>query len=177
MSSPMGQYNQMASPKTWQSKSPRGYQSGFLQQMGPEQMGLMNQNIGMLGQDSYLGRLASGDQSQFEQMEAPAWQQFQQAQGQMASRFSGMGMGAQKSSGFKNSMGQMGSDFASQLQSKRMDYRRQALEDLMGFSNQLLGQRPYEQFMAQKGPSKFEKFMNYAAPIAQSAIKAGAGGF
>ena len=166
----------ISSPRTWNNKTPRGYSQGYQQQMTPEQMNLLQQNIQMMGPDSYLAKIAGGDQSMFEEMEAPAWAQFQQAQGQMASRFSGMGgMGAQKSSGFRNSMGQLGSDFAQQLQSKRMDYRNQAIKDLMGYSSDLLGQRPYEQYVAEKGPSKFERAMNIATPLIQSGVSAFAG--
>jgi hypothetical protein len=140
-----------STPRDWNSKTPSGYKQGYMQQFDPGQMQLFEQNKQMLGPDSYLGRLAAGDQSQFEEMEAPAWQQFNQAQGNIASRFSGMGgLGAQKSSGFRNSMGQLGSDFAQQLASKRMDYRRQAINDLMGFSNTLLQQRPYDQFLYER---------------------------
>lgn len=160
-------------PNAWSSKTPSGYKSGYQQQFTPEQMLMFQQQFGHLGPDSFLGKIAGGDEAAFSQMEAPAWRDFAQAQGQLASRFSGMGMGAQKSSGFRNTMGQLGSDFAQNLQSKRMEYRRQALNDLLGYSNQILGQRPYEQFMVEKGPSNFEKAMNYITPIASSAV----GGF
>lgn len=168
--------SQMSSPKSWDSKTPRGYQKGFIQQFSPEQMELFKQLFGQVGPDSFLSKMAMGGDENFEQLEAPAWRQFNQAQGQLASRFSGMGMGAQKSSGFRNTMGQLGSDFAQDLQSKRMGLQQQAIKDLMGLSSDLLGQRPYDQFMAEKGPSKLERFMNIFAPMAQGAMKAGMGG-
>lgn len=166
-----------SNPRAWNSKIPSGYKQGYMQQYSPEQMDLFQQQFGHVGQDSFLNKLASGDEATFAQMEAPAWRDFAQQQGQLASRFSGMGMGGQKSSGFRNTMGQLGSDFAQQLQANRVNYRRQALQDLMGFSNQILGQRPYEQFMVEKGPSNFEKFMNYATPIASSAVGGYAQGY
>ena len=116
-----------------------------MQQFTPEQMKLFQSMFGQLGPDSFLGKLASGDQSQFEQLEAPAWRQFQEAQGGLASRFSGAGMGGRHSSGFQNAANQQSMDFASQLQSQRMGLQQQALQSLMGMSNQLLQQRPYEQ--------------------------------
>ena len=120
-----------------------------MQQFTPEQMKLFQSMFGQLGPDSFLGKLASGDQSQFEQLEAPAWRQFQEAQGGLASRFSGAGMGGRHSSGFQNAANQQSMDFASQLQSQRMGLQQQALQSLMGMSNQLLQQRPYEQFTKQ----------------------------
>ncbi len=162
----MPAFSSQISPKDYDYKAPRGFSRGYVQQFSPQQMELFSQMFSQLGPDSFLGKIAGGDESAFEQMEAPAWRDLSRAQGQMASRFSGMGMGAQKSSGFRNQMGQLGSNFAQDLQSKRMQYRQQAINDLMGMGNQLLGQRPYEQFMAQRGPSGFEKFLNYATPIA-----------
>ena len=129
---------------------PKGYQSGQLQQFSPEQMQLFQQMFSQVQPESFLGKLAGGDQSQFEQMEAPALQQFSGLQGNLASRFSGMGMGARRSSGFQNTANQATSDFAQQLQSQRMGLQRQAVQDLMGMSGQLLGQRPYEQFLTPK---------------------------
>jgi hypothetical protein len=85
-------------------KSQKGYRPAQMQQFTPEQMQLFQQLFGHVGPDSFLNKLASGDQSQFEQLEAPALRQFQGLQGQTASRFSGMGTGAQKSSGFQNAM-------------------------------------------------------------------------
>ncbi len=129
---------------------PKGYKMGQVQNFDKRQNNLYKQSFGQVGQDSYLSRLANGDQSQFDEMEAPALRQFAGIQGNMASRFSGMGMGGRHSSGFQNTMNQAGSDFAQDLASKRNDYRRQAIQDLMGFSKDLLGQRPYEKFMVEK---------------------------
>lgn len=126
-----------------------GLKAGQMQQFTPEQLQLFQSLFANVSPDSFTSRLARGDQGTFEQMEAPALRQFQGLQGQMASRFSGAGMGGRRSSGFQNTMNQASSDFAQQLQSQRMGIQRQAMQDLMGMSNQLMGQRPYERF-AQK---------------------------
>jgi len=132
-------------------KIPSGYKKGSLQQFTPEQMNLFQQMFGQVGPESYLGKLAGGDEETFNQMEAPALRQFSGLQGNLASRFSGMGgLGARKSSGFQNTMNSAASNFAQELQSNRQNLQRQALNDLMGFSNQLLGQRPYENFLIEK---------------------------
>ena len=140
------------------NKVPSGYKMGQMQQFTPEQMQLFQSLFGQVGPGSYLSRLAGGDQSMFEEMEAPALRQFSGLQGNLASRFSGMGSGAQSgmstgarhSSGFQNTMTQASSDFAQDLQSRRQDLQRQALMDMMGISSNLLGQRPYEQFLYEK---------------------------
>ena len=132
------------------NKIPKGYEEGRLQQFTPEQMELFKQMIGRVGPDSQLGKLAGGDEEAFSQMEAPAMRQFAGIQGGLASRFSGMGMGGRKSSGFQNTMNQAGSDFAQQLQSRRMELQRQAQQDLHGMSRDLLGQKPYENFLTEK---------------------------
>lgn len=131
-------------------KIPSGFKKATLQQMTPEQMQLLSQLFPFLGEGSDLQRLAGGDQSMFEEMEAPAWRQFQEAQGELGSRFSSMGMGAQKGSGFKNAANQQSSDFAMSLQSKRQELQRQALKDLFEMSHQLMGERPYENALVQK---------------------------
>lgn len=151
-----GQMNPM------KEKIPSGYSKGSLQQFTPEQMQLFQQLFSHVGPDSFLSKLAGGDQSTFGEIEAPALKQFSALQGQLGSRFSGMGgggnqraLGAQKSSGFQNTMNSAAQDFAGQLQSQRQSLQQQALQDLMGFSNQLLGQKPYEQFLTKKQPSQW----------------------
>jgi hypothetical protein len=148
-------------------KSKGGYQTGQMQQFTPEQMNLFKQMFGHLGPDSFLGRLAGGDESMFQEMEAPAWKYFQSAQGNIASRFSGasgspgsQGMSsARNSSGFQNTMTQTGSDFASALQSQRMGLQNQAIKDLMSMSGNLLNQRPYQNFMTKKDPSFWQQLL------------------
>lgn len=114
------------------------------------QQNLFNSLFPHLGGDSWLSKLASGDQSQFAQMEAPAMRQFGALQGNMASRFSGMGTGARRSSGFQNTMNSASQTLAESLQSNRMGLQSQALRDLMGMSNELLGQRQNTYGFAQK---------------------------
>ena len=129
---------------------PKGYNKGRLANYTPEMMDQFQSLFQHVGPQSYLSRIASGDQSGFEEMEAPARRQFQQLQGNIASRFSGAGMGARGGSGFKNSMNQATSDFAMDLQSRRQEFQRQAIRDLMGLSGDLLNQRPYENFLVEK---------------------------
>lgn len=133
------------------NKIPKGYQANQLQQFSPEQMKLFQSLFGHLGQGSYLSRLAGGDQELFGEMEAPAMRQFAGLQGDLASRFSGMGsFGGRKSSGFQNTANQASSDFAQGLQSRRQELQRQAISDLMGMSGNLLQQKPYQQFLSKK---------------------------
>jgi hypothetical protein len=131
-------------------KIPSGYRKGQLNNFTLAQQNLFKQLFQNVGPDSYLGKLAQGDQSTFDQMEAPALRQFSELQGNLASRFSNMGIGARRSSGFQNASGQMASNFAQDLASRRQELQRQAINDLMGLSNQLLSQRPYDQFLTPK---------------------------
>lgn len=135
-------------------KIPSGYRKYAVQNFTPEQIDLFSQLFSHLGPESYLSKLAGGDQSQFAEMEAPALRQFNELQGNLASRFSGMGMGGRKSSGFQNASNAAAQDFASQLQSNRQNLQRQAIMDLMGLSESLLNQRPYETGLAQKRPKQ-----------------------
>lgn len=133
-----------------EERIPSGYRKFSLNQYTPEQTDLYSQLFPHLGKDSYLSKLASGDQSAFADIEAPALRQFNELQGGLASRFSGMGLGGRNSSGFRNTSSAAAQDFASQLQSQRQGLQRQALQDLMGYSESLLNQRPYDQGFAKK---------------------------
>lgn len=136
------------------AKRPHGYQEFSMQQFTPEQMQLFSEMFGNLGPDSFLSKLAQGDQSTFDEMEAPAMRQFNEVQGNIASRFSGQGMGSRNSSAFQNATSAASQDFAGQLQANRQNLRKQAIEDLMGFSNQLLNQRPMERGFVAKNRNK-----------------------
>lgn len=144
------QGNAAGAPLTGGNKIPSGYRHGQINQFTPEQQQLYQQTFGYLGPGSFLSQIAGGDQSAFAQQEAPAMRQFQELLGQNASRFSGMGLGARRGSGFQNATNAATSNFAQDLASKRQEMQRQAISDLMGFSNQLLNQRPYEQFLVEK---------------------------
>lgn len=135
------------------SRAPSGYKKGQIQNFTPEQMELFRSLFGQLKPGSYLSKLAGGDESLFEEMEAPALRQFSELQGGLASRFSGMGMGARRSSGFQNTTNQAASDFAQNLQSRRQELQQQAIRDLMEMGTSLLSQRPYEQFLVPKQSS------------------------
>jgi hypothetical protein len=124
---------------------PKGYQHAQLGQFTPEQQQLFQHMFSQVGPQSFTGKLAGGDQSQFEQLEAPALRQFGALQGNIASRFSGIGSGARRSSGFQNELGGQAASFAEQLQSNRLGLQNQAIQQMMQMSESLLGQRPYEQ--------------------------------
>lgn len=163
-------------------KIPKGFQKGELTQFSPEQMNLFQSLFSHLMPEGFLSQLASGDESTFEQLEAPALKQFAGLQGQIASRFSGMGSGARHSSGFQNTMNQASSDFAQQLHSQRMGLQNQALRDLFGMSNMLMGQRPTEKFVTQKPLSFWQQLMTamggvlpQAAALAGTNIPSGGG--
>lgn len=157
---------------------PKGYAKGQLQQFSPEQMQLFQSLFSHLQPGSFLSRLAGGDQSQFEQLEAPTLRQLGEFQGQLASRFSGLGSGARRSSGHALAQGQLASDFAEKLRSQRLGLQQQAIQDLLGLSGQLLGQRPYEDFLIKKEqkPSIWESLIGGGLPIAGAALGGAFGG-
>jgi hypothetical protein len=159
---------------------PKGYQMGQMQQFTPEQMDLFKQLFSYLSPDGDLGRMASGDQSYFEQLEKPAMRQLGQMQSQLASRFSGMGsFGGRRSSGHDLAQGQLGSEFAEKLASQRMGLQRQALQDLFGMSQSLFGQRPTERFLIQNAPKEssfLEQLLGASLPMAGAGLGALFGG-
>ena len=170
MTSLTGNPNPMAGPTGKIGSRVKGYKVGQIQQFTPEMMDLYQQMFGHLGPESQTSRLAMGDQSTFDELEAPALKQFSGLQGNIASRFSGMGQGARKSSGFQNTMNQASTDFAQQLQSQRQGLSRQALNDLMGYSNALLQQKPYQTTATPKGQKWWQSLLTeFGSSAAKSA--------
>lgn len=151
--------------------APKGYKAGRMANMTKKQMSLLNRNIDALGPNNYLSKLAAGDEETFEEMEAPALKQFAGVQGNIASRFSGMGTGGRKSSGFQSDMNTAASNFLEQLQSRRGELRRQAMKDMNEMSSNLLGQRPYENYLVKKA----EKQSNGWGGLAGAIVGGGAG--
>jgi len=160
------------------NKIPKGYSAGRLQQYTPEAMSLYQSLFPYVSPGSKLAQQAAGSDEGFAPYEDYAQRQFQEATGQLASRFSGMGMGARRGSGFQNLATQGAQDFASQLAMQRQGLQRQALMDLMGISESLLGQRPYENFLIKKQPkqSMFQKILGAGLPVAGAAIGGAFGG-
>lgn len=156
---------------------PKGYKYGRIGQYTPQQQQLFGSLFKHLGPQSFLSKLAGGDEGTFEQLEAPALRQFGELQGGLASRFSGMGSaGARKSSGFQNVTNQAASDLAQQLQAQRQGLQRQAIGDLFGLGESLLGQRPYEQFLTPKQPSFLQSLLSSAVSGLGTAAGAFGGG-
>lgn len=135
-----------------QQKKVAGYDVASLSNLSPEQMQLFSLLFGgsMGGIQSglqNLSKLAGGDEEYFKQLEAPAHRQFGQLQGQIASRFSGQGLGGRKGSGFYNTQNTAAQQFAEQLQSNRMGMQQQAIQSLLGLGNNLLGRQTQENFL------------------------------
>lgn len=137
-----------------QMKRPHGYQTGQNQNFTPQQLQLLQQMFGFVGPDSDLFKMASGDQSFYDQLEAPAQRGFSEQLGGLASRFTGFGgqgsLSSRNSSGFQNSATAAASNFQQDLQAQRLGLSRQALMDLRGMANELMGQRPYENYLVKK---------------------------
>lgn len=159
---------------------PKGHRAGQIQQFGPEAMEMYEKLFSLLGEDSDIFKMAMGDQSYFDEMEAPAMRQFNELQGGLASRFSGMGMGGRKSSGFQNTSSAATTNFAQDLQSNRQNISRQALRDLMEMSHSLMNEKPFERIISgkeQKEPGFWKQFgSNFAQSAGQSAGKGLFGG-
>lgn len=160
------------------NKIPKGYAAGRVQQFGPEQMDLFRSLFGFTQPGSQLYRQATGDVSALAPQEELAQRQFQNFQGDLASRFSGLGMGARRGSGFQNLATQGAQDFALQLAAQRQDLQRQALADLQGLSHTLLSARPYENFLVKKKqkPSFAGQLLGVGLPVAGAALGGAFGG-
>ncbi len=167
---------QMANASGSREKIPSGYRKGTIQNFSPEKMQLFKQLFSHVSPQSYTSRLAMGDEDLFNEMEAPALRQFSGLQGNIASRFSGMGMGGRRSSGFQNTMNQASSDFAQDLQSRRQDLMRNAIKDLMGMSTDLLGQNDQENYLVPKRQNQTAEMFGRLGGAIPGLISSFAGG-
>ncbi len=150
---------------------PKGHEVGQLQKFTPEQMSLFQNMFSHAGPDSYLSKLAGGDQSAFAPQEELARKDFGASMGQLGSRFSEFApgaMSAQSGSGFQNAGTQAAQDFSLQLSARRQKLQRQALQDLKGLSGHLLDQNPYEQFLIKKQQKQswLQKILGVGLPAA-----------
>lgn len=130
-----------------------GYKQQQIQQFTPQQMNLLNTLMeklmgGIGGSADYLSRLAGGDESLFEDLEKPAYSAFEKLLGQTASRFSDVG--ARDSSYFDNAVAGQGAELAQNLQAQRLGLRNDAINSLLGQSQSLLNQRPFESIFQAK---------------------------
>lgn len=159
-------------------KIPKGYGISQVQNYTPQQLQLHQQGFGAVDPNSYLSKLAGGDQSTFDEMEAPAKRQFNEQLGGLASRFSQGGggpgaMSARRSSGFQNSSSSAASDFSQQLASNRQNLRMEAIKDLHGMSQSLLGNNPYTRGLYQKDQGQGNSW----GSALSGALSGGASGF
>ena len=160
------------------NKIPRGYKMGQMAQYTPEQAQLFQSMFGQVGPNSYLSKLAGGDEDIFNQIEAPAFRQFSGLQGNLASRFSGMGgVGARRTSGFQNTMGEAASNFAQDLAARRQGLQQSAIQQLGQMSHQLLSERPYEQFLTKKQQPFWKQLLMGAAGGAAGGLGLAGGEF
>jgi hypothetical protein len=129
---------------------PAGYGVKSIPNMTPQMQQLYDALLAGVGKGStsgldYLSKLASGDEATFNKIEAPAYESFNKTLGQIGSRFSQYG--AQNSSAFENAVSGAGAQLATGLQGQRNQLMTDAINKLLGVSNQLLGQKPQENFL------------------------------
>lgn len=150
------------------SQSISGHNLKSIPNFTPQQMQLFQSLLGGVGQGGnqglgYLSKLAGGDEASFQQQEAPAYAAFNKSLGQIGSRFSQFG--AQDSSAFQNAVSGQGQSLAENLKSQRSQTQQDAISRLLGFSNQLIGQRPYENVLQKEsGGFDFGEILSKALP-------------
>jgi hypothetical protein len=130
-----------------------GYNQVSTPNFTPQQMQLLQKLIGSIGGGaekglSKLSQIASGEEGAFEELEAPAYAAFNKNLGTLGSRFSQYGAG--DSSAFQNAVSGAGAEMAQNLQGQRTQMQMDAIQKLLGFSTDLLGQKPYETSLLQK---------------------------
>lgn len=128
-----------------------------------------------------LSQQAGGDESYFKGTEDRAFRDFEKGLGRIGSRYAGVGSGAmssRRSSAFSNEVSGAAGDLASRLQEQRMGIQRSALEDLIGLSQMLLSNKPYDFQLTEPKQKKkwWQTAVGAGAPIAGAAIGGAFGG-
>lgn len=134
-----------------------GEQGQYLQQL--------MQMLSSLGPEvqNYFKDLFSEDPQAFEKFAAPAKREFEeQIIPGIAERFTGMGMGAQDSSGFQQSLGQAGAGLSERLAALREGLKSQGISQLQGMSGQGLGTRAFETAVRPRQPGFLENILGPA---------------
>jgi hypothetical protein len=154
-----------------------GYDVVQTPRMSPQVRALWEQLMGgsQGGVEAGLGHLsdlARGDQSHFAALEAPALRQFNALQGNLASRFSGMGSGARHSSGFQNAATGAATDLSERLQSQRLGLQQSAIDRLLGIYGDLMHNDPYEMMLTerQRKPNIWQKLLGGILPGAGAGL-------
>lgn len=112
-----------------------------------------------------LGQLAAGGTpEQWQQLEAPALRQYQQLVGGIGARYSGLGMGAQKSSAFQNELSGSAADLAERLQGQRMGLQQNALNQLLSLYQSLIGADTFENAFLPKKKPFWQELIGSLAP-------------
>ena len=167
--------------------TPSGYRAYQQQQYEPEQMDIWRQMKEDIGPDSYYGRLARGDESAFDELEAPAFNTYNALQGNLANQYASQG--GIKSTGFANRSTDMASQFAQELRANRMNIQNNAIKMLHEMRHSFLQERPFQRGLAakeQRGQSNdwisggtnlvtsgISAYANSQAPGSGAPIKAG----
>ena len=141
-----------------------GYKTRSVSNFTPEMQQLFDKLLGGLNTGGgpgngldYLSKLASGQQGGFEQEEAPAYEAYNRGLAQQANRYAGLG--ALGSSSFQNLASSGAQELGMNLASRRGELQRNAIEKLLGYSTQLLAQKPYDYGFEDEGPSTLQKLL------------------
>lgn len=153
--------------------APQGYQMTQTPNFSPEVMKLYNNLLSSLGTGpqqglGYLTKLASGDEDIFKQIEAPAYQALQQGMAQTAGRFSGVG--GQDSSAFANALAGQQGQMSQNLAANRQQLQQQAIQQLLGYSQNLMNQKPYDYQLQEEGDMDWENLVKTFGPLIFSLI-------
>lgn len=139
-----------------------GYNQIKLPTKSPEQMDIFSQLSSGSGGNiqSILKQLQGlsdgGDEDYWSQLEAPALRQFDKRQGDIASRFSGMGMGGRRSGAFQTAVGNENTDLQERLSAQRLGIQGNARNQLMELYRSLLGENLSDSGLTPK-PQSFLK--------------------
>lgn len=149
-----------------------GYNQVRLENLSPQQKNLFSSLFAHATPDSITSRLATGDPSQYGELEAPALRQFQQLIGGLSSQFGGAGL--RRSSAYQNAMGTQAQSFAEKLQGQRMAIQRQALSDLFNMGKILLNKKPFTDVLLKERPKTqwWQTLLGGGSPL----VGAGLGG-
>lgn len=126
---------------------------------------LLSSASGGAGQGlDFLSKIASGDEGTFNKLEAPAYSAFDKTLGKLSGKFAQYGAG--DSSAFQNAVAGQGAELSQNLQANRTQMMTDAIQKLLGHSETILGQKPFENQLIKEDPGfDIQKLITDILPI------------
>lgn len=152
-------------PSTQGNSIPKGTQFGRINEQTPEQEQIFKYLQTLISPDSQQAKLAQGDPETYNKLEQNDWNDFSDYESSLYNNL--YSSGSTKGSAYNNAGSSARQKFASQLSANRQNLQQNALKGLFSMGKDLLGHKPYDQFLTKTDEEKktWEKVFDFIPSI------------